>query len=137
MILHQQYPDRIENMSMGRANRMGIVTVDEPILNNPDCIQSLLTQLQLFIPYDIEYNFIAFFHSALNAVGDQISGIYPTIIVILVNKQRSLRDVTLQSEESEAEAPREREVSALRFRSAGEHSEMDLERGKETQLPRV
>ncbi|KAL0573554.1 hypothetical protein V5O48_008401 [Marasmius crinis-equi] len=100
-----------------------------------------LTQLQLFFPSVQRYDFITFFHDALNAVGDQISGIYPTIIIILVNKQRSLRDVTLleleESKEPKAEAPREREVSTLRFRSAGEQSETDLERGKETRLPRV
>ncbi|KAG7097994.1 hypothetical protein E1B28_005302 [Marasmius oreades] len=51
-----------------------------------------LTQLNLFFDRENERNFVNFLGVFLNAIGDQVSGVYPTCIIILVNMHCSISE---------------------------------------------
>ncbi|KAJ8076989.1 hypothetical protein PM082_001412 [Marasmius tenuissimus] len=51
-----------------------------------------LSQLDLFFDFEMKSDFLTYLHAFLNSIGDQISGIYPTAIIILVHIQRSISD---------------------------------------------
>ncbi|KAL0058724.1 hypothetical protein AAF712_014580 [Marasmius tenuissimus] len=49
-----------------------------------------LTQLSLFFQKSTDLRFVSFLQVFLAALGDQISGLYPTLIIIFVDKQKSI-----------------------------------------------
>ncbi|KAK1228206.1 hypothetical protein PQX77_008752 [Marasmius sp. AFHP31] len=80
-----------------------------------------LTQLNLFFDNPMELNFVTFLQVFLNGVGDQISGVYPTIIIILVNKHRSISqfDETIQMSSLSNSRSHTRQSSSARPKSSG------------------
>ncbi|KAF9263173.1 hypothetical protein L218DRAFT_987793 [Marasmius fiardii PR-910] len=73
-----------------------------------------LTQLNLFFDRDRGRNFVTFLSVFLNAVGDQISGVYPTCIIILVNMQRSMSEFDSTVQMSTLPSPSNSDPSSRR-----------------------
>ncbi|KAL0566806.1 hypothetical protein V5O48_015195 [Marasmius crinis-equi] len=75
------------NASSSRSQKIMIILVESGFIY-------CLFWIQLFFRTDAEYNAVNFVQMFLNAVGDQVSGLYPTIIIILVSMERSLSNVS-------------------------------------------
>ncbi|KAL0569477.1 hypothetical protein V5O48_012490 [Marasmius crinis-equi] len=78
-----------------------------------------LSQVELFFENPVRYKASTFIQMFLNAVGDQVSGLYPTIIIILVNMERSISDVSVAEGSAGTDVSSNRlaraEVSTIEF----------------------
>ncbi|KAL0571574.1 hypothetical protein V5O48_010393 [Marasmius crinis-equi] len=114
------------NTSRFRAHRILIMLVESGFIY---CI-SWLTQVVIFLEIQRGYKFIFFLRSFLYPLGDQIPGIYSTLIIIVVHMKRSINDVGFVAPSS-ASAERESDppsntlrLSTLMFTS---HSTMRID----------
>ncbi|KAK1215375.1 hypothetical protein PQX77_022022 [Marasmius sp. AFHP31] len=90
-----------------------------------------LTQLNLFFDNPMEFNFVSFLQVFLNGIGDQISGVYPTVIIILVNKHQSISqfDTTTQMSSLSNSRNRTQRSSSVTPKSTGLLSTIQFDPG--------
>ncbi|KAF8916124.1 hypothetical protein CPB85DRAFT_1216948 [Mucidula mucida] len=79
-----------------------------------------LSQLILFFDISIDSN-VGYLYMVLSTMGDQISGVYPTAIIVLVNMQRSMADdskASMHIDSGSNRTPRSQELSTMQFNAS-------------------
>nr|GAT56536.1 predicted protein [Mycena chlorophos] len=83
--------------STGRSPRFAVDRLLALLLES-GCIYCLfwLTQVILFVPVS-RFNYTIYLYNLLGALGDQISGLYPTLIIVIVNYHHTIWDEPAQT----------------------------------------
>ncbi|KAF9050724.1 hypothetical protein BDZ89DRAFT_1006028 [Hymenopellis radicata] len=111
--------------SLGRLHRKSISEKVLVLLVESGFIYCFFWLSQLILFFDIQPGArVIYLYYVLSTMGDQISGIYPTAIIILVNTQRSMSsDNQYFSGHADLErTPQSQELTSLQFRAPG-HTE--------------
>ncbi|KAL0571575.1 hypothetical protein V5O48_010394, partial [Marasmius crinis-equi] len=93
---HRQFLRKSAALRGSRSEKILIILVESGFIY---CL-FWLSQLNLFFEKPLDMSFVNFLSVFLNAIGDQISGMYPTFIIILVSKHRSISEFDSTTEMS-------------------------------------